>query len=723
MSYNDKKFGGILPTRNGAVIGGAGERSMLDRMGGSEGYRKDFRIEPNGTTTMLTTKNGQPQFQTLIDGSSTDESKNKAGLASGAVFMSTVGDIYYTRTSAVASYASPGAKIELVDRIDKTLIGTQPADKSKTTAVIANSPEVLIRCPSSIFTGKMRLYVQCLYGSLDALPAQLAMVDNGTTIPSLQYAGVPLDTSCGIYLDEATAKHYLISVTTGNAHELIRAPGVRWLEKKLLDGTISAKNKAKIEAYLLAQSYPSPPQGMDLPPRISGGLAYGWHFDWGGKNADCVGFEIVTNPGDGAACYKTTHWRISFSKVSGYITGTLSKISEGLWRNNRALRVIASPQWHDYSFAKLGFLYSSEFGSGPIYAYYSHSTEEYPGSSTIQTTAWSSAIGVTQPVGGDRSPSYMSPDPPWVLGGTASSIETWNAYSTDTLTITSCGTAASVVVSNRGGSIVSASAGVSDTPNLATDGFYSAGVPNSAFGPGPYPYYTSAPAPVPHPSTLTSIGWYYSPSGPITVMGTNGFSAGGGTYGNVYRSDPSEYTFSSATPLNATWSRIDAARSTVRDGYIIWFPLFMDAEAVYLWSRKDSVVSDSGTISALSGTGFMKSYAVGHTDVGPPTDLASTYIGYWSPLTTGTGPSTAYSNSVTTIGEVAEVLMVGGSTFSPGAPLNPAQFLNGALDTVSTYSAIQSSTRGAIYSTTQNINIGNAPLTFSGGWASYTGWA
>lgn len=64
MSYLDKKFGFILPTRTGVASGGAIERSMLDRMCGAQGYRKDFRNNPDGSITMLVTKNGQPQFST-----------------------------------------------------------------------------------------------------------------------------------------------------------------------------------------------------------------------------------------------------------------------------------------------------------------------------------------------------------------------------------------------------------------------------------------------------------------------------------------------------------------------------------------------------------------------------------------------------------------------------------------------------------------------------------
>ena len=64
MSYDDKKFGPLWPRRTGTPLGTAGERGMLDAIGGSEGFRKRLQNNPDGSVTRLTTKNGQPQFTT-----------------------------------------------------------------------------------------------------------------------------------------------------------------------------------------------------------------------------------------------------------------------------------------------------------------------------------------------------------------------------------------------------------------------------------------------------------------------------------------------------------------------------------------------------------------------------------------------------------------------------------------------------------------------------------
>lgn len=715
MSYNDKKFGNLFPTRQGTAIGGANERQMLDQVSGAAGYRKNFRVEPDGTTTMLTTKNGQPQFQTLVAGGS-DESKNKAGLASGAVFLKPSGETYYTRTSGVAAYAIPGAEIKLVDRIDKTLIGKQPADKSATTAHITHAQAMLIRCPSSLFTGKMRLYVQCLYGSLDELPVELTLVDSGSTIPSLIYGGVPLDTSCGIYLNELTGKHYLISVTSGDAHELIRAPGVRWLEKKLIDPAIPSSEKAKIEAYLLAQSYPSPPQGMDLPPRIASGLAYGWHFNWNGTAADCVGIETSVNPGDGQSCYKSTHWRITFSFVDGYITGSLSVVSEGLWRNKRNLRVICALDWNGMALSKLGFLYFNEFGSGPLYAYYVHTEGEYPGSSTLKVSTWTANYGETTPRSGSLSPVGLNPDAISVPGGSGYSVLTTVEHSSARVSIDAGGIVVEIGISNYTSNITGAGSATCDPPDRFASSTGTGGVPLSALGPTPHMLQSGAEIPI----SGGTRGWYWQPIGTIPLI------VGSSTYGTTpFTGSPAEEASSVYTailPSNAYWGQFSGTIGTVRDGYIVWFPIFGDAEAMHIWGRQERVDTDIRNTTPVTGIGWEKWLGLGG-DTGPPYEIISTWQDFWDPAggaPTG-GPVVPSTTVTTTLTPLASQLLCGGTPFT--TTINYSQFIDGAHDPVPQNVYVQRSTRGAIYSYFFNIDQGNAPLVIGGGWAAYTGWA
>lgn len=83
MSYSDKRFGDILPTRTGVPSGTANERQMLDAIGGSASFRTRIRNAADGSETMVRTKNGMPQFSTS---SKAGESESKAP-AKGRTFV------------------------------------------------------------------------------------------------------------------------------------------------------------------------------------------------------------------------------------------------------------------------------------------------------------------------------------------------------------------------------------------------------------------------------------------------------------------------------------------------------------------------------------------------------------------------------------------------------------------------------------------------------------
>lgn len=55
-------FGAALPTRIGPRIGKSNERKMMDKAGGPDGIRKIYSQNPDGSTTMLKTRAGMPQF-------------------------------------------------------------------------------------------------------------------------------------------------------------------------------------------------------------------------------------------------------------------------------------------------------------------------------------------------------------------------------------------------------------------------------------------------------------------------------------------------------------------------------------------------------------------------------------------------------------------------------------------------------------------------------------
>lgn len=64
MAYDDKDFLTFFPTRQGGAQGAAAERMMIDSVGGAMSIRTRIRSNPDGSTTMLKTRGGMPEFTT-----------------------------------------------------------------------------------------------------------------------------------------------------------------------------------------------------------------------------------------------------------------------------------------------------------------------------------------------------------------------------------------------------------------------------------------------------------------------------------------------------------------------------------------------------------------------------------------------------------------------------------------------------------------------------------
>jgi len=62
--------GTVLPVRDGTAQGAAREREMLDAVGGADGIRQRIVLNPDGSTTTLRTRAGQPEFVTRGGGPS-----------------------------------------------------------------------------------------------------------------------------------------------------------------------------------------------------------------------------------------------------------------------------------------------------------------------------------------------------------------------------------------------------------------------------------------------------------------------------------------------------------------------------------------------------------------------------------------------------------------------------------------------------------------------------
>lgn len=415
MAYDDKQFGTLFPTRTGGATGTANERKMLDALGGSEGFRTRIQTNSDGTTTMLRTKNGMPQFTTTKVDTEVCELFMDSGLVDfGSIgyaspeLLGRDGVTHYGTKEQVAlerlgDYTATGVGMTQDGAVTRAFKATVDSAGLRTNeASLAAKKLCAVRAPASIFTGKLRLYFQAQYGAKLAAWRFRANVANappsldrdatanGETI-TFQFHSV----HTGIYTD-TDKQHWLVQLgvkgafSTPNTVNIFRMKAGTCAEaqrKKLKDLTISSVNRERIEAYILSQSFPEWDFCISIPCSIpiNQGLGYGWHFNWSGGKADIVGVETI-NTGGETYKHKSTHYRINITRSETHADDSTNTAlgNEGLrwsaaletvqvaeWKNSKWQQVIATPEWSDHTLSVFGTLWGDRFGDGaPIYVFY-----------------------------------------------------------------------------------------------------------------------------------------------------------------------------------------------------------------------------------------------------------------------------------------------------------------------------------------------------------------
>lgn len=319
MSFDDKKFGTIFPVRDGVATGSANERQMLDAIGGAVSFRTRIQQNEDGSETMLRTKNGMPQFTTI---------QPPSEVKSDPLYMES-GQLYFTYPGPENPDRSKAAKWRLLDISPSSaylgvitpteaapgLPANDPAlvDGQDSLAIAPPSPEskkvVAGLFPASMFSGKMRLFVQAQIGAKET-PSYGMTVDASIGSPLLKYSyggreiqfGLWPHLSVGIFAAQ-DGTFWLLSISSGGtANFTVTAYPIVILKraKRLYDiyksGAYDSASKEKIEAYLFAHSY------IDLLKQsVIGGfsgssgatLAYGWKFNSSGSEASIVVHETL----------------------------------------------------------------------------------------------------------------------------------------------------------------------------------------------------------------------------------------------------------------------------------------------------------------------------------------------------------------------------------------------------------------------------------------------
>lgn len=396
MAFDDKGWP-VFPTRQGTPAGSAVERVMLESANGASGIVKRYMTQPDGSVVRLDTRGGMPEFvrETLRE---TSLSGGAIEMDSGVVDLISTSPLVYGytdpgvihNTNYVANHAASGQAIGHGKLAYPSLSGDVVADGSKAKAFTTDFERktVTAHVPSSIFTGRMRLYVQSLYGGTwESLLLSDASGGSGRPMLGINTtdretegkAPVVIRSGTGLCFDTSTKQHYLIQVTEKNAQifHLVGTPIAEKYRALLLDAALSEADAERIEAYVLSQSFPDEAsvQTLTFEETPSESLGYGWHFNWSGNACDIINVEEkLVDDGDVTTYgFESTHYRLLFSMVDGVFSVTRSVISGPTeWSVPKNINVIAYPAW-DGKLTKAGNIPSRILPSSrhaDVYCYY-----------------------------------------------------------------------------------------------------------------------------------------------------------------------------------------------------------------------------------------------------------------------------------------------------------------------------------------------------------------
>lgn len=346
MAFDDKKLGVRFPTRNGKIIGTGPERVMLEATDGSANIKKRFQNNPDGSVTMLQTRNGFPEFTTIVP--PVVESVVPY-LESGQLEWSFPGDENPTRLDAAAwhfldldldqdylGYIKTDAE-HLGNQIDGQVLAegqdslSVGATNSETTVL---KKVVIGLYPASLFSGKMRRFIQAQYGAYEAsgvfkLSAEFAgestvlkYTNNGEMSIGLWAHDTP-----GIFTG-SDGTWWLLRIIGGPEYQVLAyqlqldSVGRRLREFYIqpTDAVFTEDVKSKLESYIFAHctidvSNPSIIGGFS--GAVGASMAYGWHWKQDGTRASIVVHELL---GAGVADYRwnatTMHIDVSYSPQS-----------------------------------------------------------------------------------------------------------------------------------------------------------------------------------------------------------------------------------------------------------------------------------------------------------------------------------------------------------------------------------------------------------------------
>jgi hypothetical protein len=571
----------------------------------------------------------------------------------------------------------------------------QKPNSAESQARLISKKLAAARCPASIFTGRMRDYIQAHYGTpLDKWRFSLAEGLPSAT-PGLQSnIGTLFTTSTGIAQGN-DGKYWFIHV---------EADGVKFYRGKtdaaakrliplLSDDEVSDGDKRRIEAYIFAHTVPTE-DGMQtftditIPAMYS--MGYGWHFNRTGDKADIVVNELRSQGGN-AYDYKSTHYRLTFQQTGTGAWGAALSTIEGptYWKGYRHKHVICEPAWDDGTLSKFGStLGPTPYGDAPFYCFYLDDQiqvcrlKNYSGSAVgtrVSSPTWFGGWG------------YDVPVDLYGIGYGSWSTTVTNAWS---------GTGADMSCGSHTLSTLEHSA-TGYTTSL------------SATGTGGYTWYGPGPPSTPeNPSHLQTGFPTYIETHPVwgqfgggldwdrTTVTSGRWSASVGSQAAI------------ATQDSSTWNAQNS-------GVMACVIPFYDSEAAYMMGSQTWSQTSSGSVIVSNSGGFM--YAYYNHDDGSIIEYARASDG--SGTTISNTPYTNQPSSFTTL--LGSYLITRAGKFDVDVVAYVNQFWEGTLESVSASQDTRTAASGeAVWShVILPVEDGYNDALFQSKPAVFIGWA
>lgn len=270
---------------------------------------------------------------------------------------------------------------------------------------LADKNESAPKVPASNFTGRMRLYVQAMYGQgLYKYPQESVTPYAswwGYDLPGLfiPVADEPVDgvtppsiganVSTGVVLD-SSGKHWLVLVGNDTAYVFpLIGSACAEASRHLIapaDDTLNPTDKHHLETYILASCRPRSRDGVSVS---LGGtfnsvqMGFGWHWNWSGTCADIVEneeyFQGTYNQGFSARpnyALESTHRRLTLTSTSNNGVRTwaasVSTVEKARWTASRNWGGVCYPVYGATPAAgKIIPRWTEYFEcDGPFYAFY-----------------------------------------------------------------------------------------------------------------------------------------------------------------------------------------------------------------------------------------------------------------------------------------------------------------------------------------------------------------